>query len=170
MYNNVNVAPSMGSNMPFPYENVAPMMGANMPFPHENVAPMMGANMPFPHENIAPVMGANMPFPHENIAPVMGANMPFQPELSCGYAEAPAYENCYPSRGCGSFVLIVVLFILLIIVGSCIFIFKEIRTANSKFLLRKLLYINRSFFKLVISTTKTKSKNFFHNYGNLKVL
>jgi uncharacterized protein (TIGR01732 family) len=93
MYNNVNVAPSMGSNMPFPYENVAPMMGANMPFPHEN------------------------------IAPVMGANMPFQPEFSCGYA-APAYENCYPSRGCGSFVLIVVLFILLIIVGSCTFHFQ----------------------------------------------
>src|SRR3954447_13350047 len=108
MYNNVNVAP---------------MMGANMPFPHENVAPMMGANMPFPHENIAPVMGANMPFPHENIAPIMGANMPFQPEFSCGYA-APAYENCYPSRGCGSFVLIVVLFILLIIVGSCTFHFQ----------------------------------------------
>ncbi len=39
MYNNVNVAPSMGSNMPFPYENAAPMMGANMPFPHENIAP-----------------------------------------------------------------------------------------------------------------------------------
>ena len=64
MYNNVNVAPSMGANMPFPYENAAPMMGANMPFPHENIAPMMGANMPFPHENVAPMMGrVHMPFP-----------------------------------------------------------------------------------------------------------
>ena len=33
MYNNVNVAPSMGSNMPFPYENVAPMMGRQYAFP-----------------------------------------------------------------------------------------------------------------------------------------
>ena len=87
-----------------------------------NVAPMMGANMPFHHENVAPMMGANMPFHHENVAPVMGANMPFQPEMSCGYA-APAYGYCYPSRGNDCFVLIVVLFILLIIVGSCTFHF-----------------------------------------------
>ena len=56
MYNNVNVAPIMGANMPFHHENVAPIMGANMPFHHENVAPIMGANVPFHPENVAPIM------------------------------------------------------------------------------------------------------------------
>jgi uncharacterized protein (TIGR01732 family) len=109
MYNNVNVAP---------------IMSANVPFPHENVAPIMGANVPFPHENVAPIMEANMPFQPENVAPIMEANVPFQPELSYGYA-APAYGYCNPSRGCESFVIIVVLFILLIIVGACTFHFQD---------------------------------------------
>ncbi|WP_160723761.1 YjcZ family sporulation protein [Bacillus sp. USDA818B3_A] len=40
--------------------------------------------------------------------------------MSCSYA-APVYANCFPTHGCGEFVLIVVLFILLIIVGAVCF-------------------------------------------------
>ncbi|WP_275695568.1 YjcZ family sporulation protein [Fredinandcohnia quinoae] len=58
-----------------------------------------------------------------NAASVWGANVPPQPTY-----HAPAYEYAVPSYGyacpepCNdSFVLIVVLFILLIIVGACYF-------------------------------------------------
>lgn len=48
-----------------------------------------------------------------NVAPVMGAN------VSPATYAAPAYGYAAPARGYGDFVLIVVLFILLIIVGAC---------------------------------------------------
>ncbi|WP_257000207.1 YjcZ family sporulation protein [Neobacillus jeddahensis] len=37
--------------------------------------------------------------------------------MSYSYA-APVYASCLPARGCDDFILIVVLFILLIIVGA----------------------------------------------------
>ncbi len=59
--------------------------------------------------------------PISNALPVMGsANVVPQPLMSCSYA-APVYANCFPTHGCGEFVLIVVLFILLIIVGAVCF-------------------------------------------------
>jgi uncharacterized protein (TIGR01732 family) len=79
--------------------------------------------------NAAPIMGANMNIPHApNIAPIMGANIPYEPiaapimaaPVSYG-CTAPAFGYGYPTGGCGTFVLIVVLFILLIIVGACTF-------------------------------------------------
>ncbi|MFD1020702.1 YjcZ family sporulation protein [Thalassobacillus hwangdonensis] len=57
--------------------------------------------------NAAPVMGANV-----NASPVMGANMPPRPMYT-----APMY-GCR-RRGNETFVLVVVLFILLIIIGAC---------------------------------------------------
>ncbi len=54
-------------------------------------------------------MGANV-----NAAPVMGANVPPMPSYV-----SPGYRYCPPARGSNTFVLIVVLFILLIIVGAC---------------------------------------------------
>jgi uncharacterized protein (TIGR01732 family) len=83
-------------------ENNPQVMGANMP-------PVMGANMP-------PVMGANMP-------PVMGENVP-PPQAVMGASMAPqpycypAYAYCAPVNRCDDFVLIVILFILLIIIGG----------------------------------------------------
>lgn len=59
----------------------------------------------------APVMGANV-----NAAPVMGANVPPQPTYL-----APSYGYACPVPCNNDFVLIVVLFILLIIVGACFF-------------------------------------------------
>ncbi len=60
--------------------------------------------------NAAPyMMGANV-----NAAPMMGANVPPQPT----YVE-PSYGYACPVPRYDSFVLIVVLFILLIIVGAC---------------------------------------------------
>jgi uncharacterized protein (TIGR01732 family) len=48
-----------------------------------------------------------------------GANALPQPQMSYGYA-APAY--CYPVQGgCDDFVIIIVLFILLIIIGAVCF-------------------------------------------------
>ncbi|WP_372512765.1 YjcZ family sporulation protein [Bacillus salipaludis] len=40
--------------------------------------------------------------------------------MSYSYA-APVYASCFPTQGCGEFILIVVLFILLIIVGAVCF-------------------------------------------------
>lgn len=58
-------------------------------------------------ENAPPVLGANVP-------PVLGANIPPQPI----YQAAPAFCYAAPVNRCNDFVLIVVLFILLIIVGA----------------------------------------------------
>ncbi|OIK05457.1 hypothetical protein BIV60_27700 [Bacillus sp. MUM 116] len=67
-------------------------------------------------------------FPISNALPisnVLPANVLPQPPLSYSYAapvyEAPVYAGCFPTRGCGEFILIVVLFILLIIVGAVCF-------------------------------------------------
>lgn len=49
-----------------------------------------------------------------NAAPTMGANVPHQP-----YYTSPSYGYVAPTKGHDTFVLIVVLFILLIIVGAC---------------------------------------------------
>jgi uncharacterized protein (TIGR01732 family) len=81
--------------------NAAHYMGANV-----NMAPVMGA-----YENMAPVMGA-----YENMAPVMGENIPPQPTQM-----APSYGYACPVPSNDTFVLIVVLFILLIIIGTCYF-------------------------------------------------
>ncbi|MBE4908492.1 YjcZ family sporulation protein [Bacillus luteolus] len=59
--------------------------------------------------NAAPYMGANV-----NAAPVLGANVPPQPTMI-----APSYGYTCPTPCNNTFVLIVVLFILLIIVGTC---------------------------------------------------
>jgi uncharacterized protein (TIGR01732 family) len=53
-----------------------------------------------------------------------GVNVIPQPPLCYSYA-APVYAGCFPARGCGDFILIVVLFILLIIVGSVCFCGKK---------------------------------------------
>nr|WP_280637152.1 YjcZ family sporulation protein [Alkalihalobacillus sp. BA299] len=58
--------------------------------------------------NAAPYMGANV-----NAAPYMGANIPPHPTYM-----APSYGYGCPAPRTDSFVLIVVLFILLIIVGA----------------------------------------------------
>ncbi|MEH7334526.1 YjcZ family sporulation protein [Neobacillus drentensis] len=49
-----------------------------------------------------------------------GANVIPQPALSYGYA-APVYGGCFPAHRCNDFIIIVVLFILLIIVGAVCF-------------------------------------------------
>jgi uncharacterized protein (TIGR01732 family) len=59
---------------------------------------------------------------YNNVTPplTMGANVLPQPQMSYGYT-APVYGDCAPVRGCDSFIIIVVLFILLIIIGACTF-------------------------------------------------
>lgn len=49
-----------------------------------------------------------------NAPPTLGANVPPMPTYT-----APAFAYCCPSNRCDNFILIVVLFILLIIVGAC---------------------------------------------------
>lgn len=57
----------------------------------------------------------------DNALPITaGANVLPQPPLSYSYA-APVHAGCFPARGCDDFILIVVLFILLIIVGAVCF-------------------------------------------------
>lgn len=51
-----------------------------------------------------------------NVSPVLGANVGPQPTFA-----APAYCYTAPVHGCNDFVLIVVLFILLIIVGASLY-------------------------------------------------
>lgn len=74
----------------------------------------------FRNENAPPVLGANVP-------PVLGANIPPQPTYAAPAFcyEAPTFCYAAPVNRCNDFVLIVVLFILLIIVGAtfcgCIF-------------------------------------------------
>ncbi|MGG1674124.1 sporulation protein YjcZ [Neobacillus sp. NRS-1170] len=51
---------------------------------------------------------------------IAGANVIPHPPLSYGYA-APVYGGCFPHHGCHDFIIIVVLFILLIIVGAVCF-------------------------------------------------
>lgn len=63
----------------------------------------------FRNENYPNVAGAN--FPH-----VGGANVPHQPMMMPYSYASPAYDHCPPYRD--TFVLIVVLFILLIIIGA----------------------------------------------------
>lgn len=58
-------------------------------------------------------MDNNLPF-------IGGANVLPQPPLSYGYA-APGFGDCIPARGCDDFIIIVVLFILLIIIGAVCF-------------------------------------------------
>ncbi|WHY67791.1 YjcZ family sporulation protein [Neobacillus sp. SuZ13] len=59
--------------------------------------------------------------PMTNALPITaGANVLPQPPLSYSYA-APCYTGCFPAGGCSEFILIVVLFILLIIVGAACF-------------------------------------------------
>jgi uncharacterized protein (TIGR01732 family) len=70
----------------------------------------------FGYENNPHMAGANMPH-------VAGANVPHQPVMPYSYA-APAYGYCAPNYGCNTFVLIVVLFILLIIVGASVYGYK----------------------------------------------
>lgn len=50
----------------------------------------------------------------------MGANALPMPQMSYGYA-APFYGYCAPTRNCESFIIIIVLFILLIIIGAITF-------------------------------------------------
>lgn len=50
-----------------------------------------------------------------------GANVPHQPTMTMPAYTAPAYGYCPPYHGGNTFVLIVVLFILLIIVGATIY-------------------------------------------------
>jgi uncharacterized protein (TIGR01732 family) len=67
------------------------------------------------YENSPHVAGANVPH-------VAGVNVPHQPVMPYSYAApTPSYGYCAPSYGCNTFVLIVVLFILLIIVGATIY-------------------------------------------------
>ncbi len=74
-----------------------------------NAAPFMGA-----HANVAPSMMDNVaPSMMDNIPPVMGAYD--QPHHTAPFY---GYGHCPPTRGYDNFVLIVVLFILLIIVGA----------------------------------------------------
>jgi uncharacterized protein (TIGR01732 family) len=73
----------------------------------------------FRNENFANVAGANFaPVAGANIAPVAGANVPHHPVMPYSYA-SPAFDYCPPYRD--TFVLIVVLFILLIIIGATIY-------------------------------------------------
>ncbi|TDK59503.1 YjcZ family sporulation protein [Bacillus salipaludis] len=65
-------------------------------------------------DNALPITNA---LPISNALP---ANVLPQPPLSYSYA-APVYASCFPTQGCGEFILIVVLFILLIIVGAVCF-------------------------------------------------
>ena len=58
--------------------------------------------------------------PIANALPLPGANVLPQPPLSYSYA-APVYTGCFPAHGCGDFIIIVVLFILLIIVCAVCF-------------------------------------------------
>ncbi|MEH7086621.1 YjcZ family sporulation protein [Neobacillus drentensis] len=59
--------------------------------------------------------------PMTNALPITApANVLPQPPLCYSYA-APVYSGCFPAHGCGEFILIVVLFILLIIVGAVCF-------------------------------------------------
>ncbi|WP_407652077.1 YjcZ family sporulation protein [Aquibacillus koreensis] len=58
--------------------------------------------------NAAPNVGANV-----NAAPTMVASQPYMPQYMM-----PSYGYCPPGRTQNTFVLIVVLFILLIIVGA----------------------------------------------------
>ncbi|MEH7307957.1 YjcZ family sporulation protein [Neobacillus drentensis] len=51
---------------------------------------------------------------HSNVIP--------QPPLSYGYA-TPVHGHCVNVRGCESFIIIIVLFILLIIIGAIAFCF-----------------------------------------------
>ena len=63
----------------------------------------------------------NNALPISNVLPnIAPANVLPQPHLDYGYA-APVYAGCFPPCGCGEFILIVVLFILLIIVGAVCF-------------------------------------------------
>ncbi|ETI67422.1 YjcZ family sporulation protein [Neobacillus vireti] len=69
-------------------------------------------------DNAFPIPNA-IPIP--NALPITsGVNFIPQPPLSYSYA-APVYADCFPARGCGDFIIIVVLFILLIIVGAVCF-------------------------------------------------
>jgi uncharacterized protein (TIGR01732 family) len=76
----------------------------------------------FRKEKIPPVMGANVSPPPQA---VMGANVPPpQPQAVMGMGVAPqpycfpVFAYAAPVNRCNDFVLIVVLFILLIIVGA----------------------------------------------------
>ena len=66
-------------------------------------------------DNALPISNA---FP--NVLPNALPITPLPQPLSYSYA-APAYAECFPAHGCGNFILIVVLFILLIIVGAICF-------------------------------------------------
>jgi uncharacterized protein (TIGR01732 family) len=55
-----------------------------------------------------------------NVLPNAVPITPLHQPLSCSYA-SPVYASCFPSHGCDDFILIVVLFILLIIVGAVCF-------------------------------------------------
>lgn len=64
--------------------------------------------------NAAPFMGANVAPMMDNIPPTMTAPMAHHPYMAPSYG----YGCPTPTRGVDNFVLIVVLFILLIIVGA----------------------------------------------------
>lgn len=64
--------------------------------------------------NAPPTMGANVP-PQPNTSPAFFMNVPSVPSYT-----APAYSYSCPTYQKNDFILIVVLFILLIIVGACI--------------------------------------------------
>lgn len=64
--------------------------------------------------NASPTQGANVP-PQPNTSPAFFMNAPYFPTYT-----APAYSYCGPTYQKNDFVLVVVLFILLIIVGACI--------------------------------------------------
>ncbi|MFV8828490.1 YjcZ family sporulation protein [Alkalihalobacterium sp. APHAB7] len=73
-----------------------------------NAAPFMGANVsPMMMDNVSPMMMDNVP-------PTMTAPMAHHPYMAPSYG----YGCPTPARGVDNFVLIVVLFILLIIVGA----------------------------------------------------
>lgn len=56
---------------------------------------------------------------YANVAPVMGANVPPQPSYVAPAYVAPSFGYACPAPCNDIFVLIVVLFILLIIIGAC---------------------------------------------------
>ena len=64
----------------------------------------------------------NNALPISNALPLSNAlpNVIPQPPMPYSYA-APVYAECFPTHGCGEFILIVVLFILLIVVGAVCF-------------------------------------------------
>jgi len=64
--------------------------------------------------NASPTQGANVP-PQPNTSPAFFMNAPSFPTYT-----APAYSYCGATYQKNDFVLVVVLFILLIIVGACI--------------------------------------------------